>query len=64
MKRIFWNLTKYSKNLPLLGRKRGGKAKKRGLSAEQIPVLVSRDRAGATTDCVLKSDDAKHVTPV
>lgn len=53
---------KGSKTLPRLGRKRGGKAKKRGLSAEQIPVLVSRDRAGATADCVLKTDDSKHVT--
>lgn len=36
-----------------LPRKRGGKAKKRGLSKEQIPVLVVRDRHGATTDEVL-----------
>ncbi len=49
------------KTLDRLGRKRGGKAKKRGLSVEQIPVLVTRDRAGATTDCVLKGNDAKHV---
>lgn len=34
-------------------RKRGGKAAKRGLSREQIPVLVARDRSGATTDYVL-----------
>ena len=34
-------------------RKRGGKAAKRGLSAEQIPVIVARDRHGATTDAVL-----------
>ena len=34
-------------------RKRGGKAAKRGLSAEQIPVIVARDRQGATTDAVL-----------
>ena len=26
---------------------------KRGLSAEQIPVIVARDRHGATTDAVL-----------
>lgn len=53
---------KGAKNLPRLGRKRGGKAQKRGLSEEQIPVLVSRDRAGATMDCVLKSDDAAQVS--
>lgn len=34
-------------------RKRGGSAAKRGLSAEQIPVIVARDRQGATTDAVL-----------
>ena len=36
-------------------RKRGGKAIKRGLSHEQVPVLVARDRAGVTMDCVLKA---------
>ena len=39
--------------MPRKPRKRGGKAAKRGLSAEQIPVLVARDRQGATTDAVL-----------
>ncbi len=53
---------KGAKTLPRLGRKRGGKAQKRGLSAEQVPVLVSRDRTGATTDCVLETDDSAHVT--
>jgi transposase-like protein len=38
-------------------RKRGGKATKRGLSHEQLPVLVARDRAGVTMDCVLKAMD-------
>lgn len=38
-------------------RKRGGRAAKRGLSHEQVPVLVARDRAGATMDCVLKAMD-------
>jgi transposase-like protein len=40
-------------DLPRAPRKRGGKAAKRGLSAEQIPVIVARDRSGATTDAVL-----------
>ena len=31
-------------------RKRGGKAAKRGLSHEQVPVLVARDRAGAARE--------------
>ena len=40
-------------DLPRKSRKRGGKSAKRGLSAEQIPVIVARDRTGATTDAVL-----------
>ena len=39
--------------MPRKSRKRGGKSAKRGLSAEQIPVIVARDREGATTDAVL-----------
>src|SRR4051794_36401492 len=39
--------------LPRKARKRGGKSAKCGISAEQIPVLVARDRQGATTDAVL-----------
>ncbi|MDO9226281.1 MAG: IS1595 family transposase [Pseudomonadota bacterium] len=38
-------------------RRRGGRAAKRGLSHEQVPVLVARDRSGATMDCVLKAMD-------
>ena len=34
-------------------RKRGGSSAKRGLSTEQIPIIVARDRHGATTDAVL-----------
>ena len=36
-------------------RKRGGPASKRGASDEQVPVLVLRDRSGATTDGVLEN---------
>jgi transposase-like protein len=39
--------------LPREAGKRGGSSAKRGLSAEQIPVIVARDRHGATTDAVL-----------
>ena len=39
-------------DLPRDSRKRGGKAAKRGLSAEQIPVIVARDRTGATIDAL------------
>ena len=40
-------------DMPRKPRKRGGKSAKRRLSAEQIPVIVARDRQGATTDAVL-----------
>ena len=40
-------------DLPRPPRERGSKAAKRGLSAEQIPVVVVRDRQGATFDAVL-----------
>ena len=43
-------------------RKRGGKANKRGLSHEQVPVLVARDRAGATMNCVLKAMDISSLS--
>jgi transposase-like protein len=39
--------------MPRKARKRGGTSTKRGISAEQIPILVARDRHGATTDAVL-----------
>src|ERR1700760_1033295 len=39
--------------MPRKSRKRGGASAKRGISAEQIPVLVARDRQGASTDAVL-----------
>ena len=50
------------KDLPRPSRKRGGKAAKRGLSAEQIPVIVARDRTGATLDAVLPRLDATSIT--
>ncbi len=50
------------RGLPRAARKRGGKASKRGLSAEQIPVMVARDRTGATFDAVLPRLDAASVT--
>jgi transposase-like protein len=48
--------------LPRKSRKRGGKSSKRGLSAEQIPVIVARDRQGATTDGVLAKLDRASIT--
>ena len=45
-------------------RKRGGSATKRGLSDEQIPVLVVRDRSASTTDAVLPKANTAAVTAV
>ena len=50
------------RGLPRAARKRGGKASKRGLSSEQIPVMVARDRSGATMDAVLPRLDAASIT--
>lgn len=50
--------------MPRASRKRGGVAKKRGLSDEQVPVLVARDRSGATADAVLIRVTAKTVAEV
>ena len=55
---------KGSRSLPRSPRKRGGKAKKRGLSHEQIPVIIVRDRYGATTDSVLQKVTAETVGTV
>ncbi len=44
-------------------RKRGGRASKRGLSAEQVPVLVVRDRAGGTADFILPLADKNISRP-
>lgn len=41
-------------------RHRGGSAAKRGLSEEQEPVLVARDRSGATVDFILERADKAH----
>jgi len=43
-------------------RKRGGKARHPGNFFDNIPVLVARDRSGATTDAVLPEDTAVCIT--
>jgi transposase-like protein len=48
--------------LPRKARRRGGTSAKRGISAEQIPVLVARDRHGATTDAVLPKLNRVSIT--
>jgi transposase-like protein len=47
--------------LPRKSRKRGGTSAKRGLSREQIPVIVARDRRGATTDAMLPKLDRASI---
>ena len=42
-------------------RKRGGKAESRGLSREQIPVLIARDRAGTVIDGVLADQTTSSI---
>jgi transposase-like protein len=50
---FFLASSKGQRHLSRPPRRRGGKAAKPGLSAEQIPVLIARDRHGATFDAVL-----------
>ena len=45
-------------------RKRGGKATKRGLSDEQVPILVAADRSGATVSTVLPAVTADAIHAV
>ena len=58
---FFLESFKGQRNLSRPARHRGGVAGKRGLSAEQIPVLVVRDRSGQTADFKLEKLDAAHV---
>ena len=52
---FFLRSFKGSRKLGRAPRKRGGQASKPGASDEQVPVLVLRDRSGATADDVLES---------
>ena len=61
---FFLESFKGSRNLGRTARKRGGKATKRGLSAEQIPVLIVRDRHREMTDEVLKDLSEVSITKV
>ena len=49
---------KGARGLGRKARRRGGKAKKRGLSREQVPVLMAADRSGTTVSAVLPRVDA------
>lgn len=45
-------------------RKRGGKASKRGLSDEQVPVLIAADRTGTTVSAILPTVNAGAILDV
>lgn len=45
-------------------RRKKGQASKRGLSKEQVPILVGRDRAGRTHLRILPGLSFKHINPV
>ena len=55
---------KGNRNLDRKAHRRGGKASKRGLSDEQVPILVAVDRSGTTTCSVLPSVTADNVQTV
>jgi transposase-like protein len=48
-------------DLPRKARKRGGKARYPGLYQDNIPILVARDRKGATFDAVLPQVDGASI---
>ena len=60
----FLHSRKGSRKLERPARKRGGKAKKRGLSAEQVPVLIARDRNKTTTDQILADRSTASIAAV
>lgn len=53
---FFLRSCKGQRHLDRKPRRRGGRAAKRGLSREQVPVLVARDRSGATATIILAAD--------
>lgn len=55
---------KGDRHLDRPARKRGGKAAKRGLSREPVPVLVAADRSGTTLSAVLPEVSAKAIQAV
>jgi hypothetical protein len=55
---------KGDRHLDRPARKRGGKAAKRGLSREQVPILVAADRSGTTVSAVLPEMSTKALQAV
>jgi transposase-like protein len=58
----FLHSEKGSRKLKRPAHKRGGKATKRGLSDEQVPVLIARDRNKATTDQILGDRSTRSIS--
>ncbi|MCP5085049.1 MAG: IS1595 family transposase [Alphaproteobacteria bacterium] len=61
---FFLSSRKGERNLERTARKRGGRACKRGLSNEQVPVLVAADRSGSTISAVLPAVSSEHLQKV
>ena len=53
---------KGAKKLDRKPRKRGGVAQKRGLSKEQVPIMVAADRSGTTFTAVMPDTTAATIT--
>ncbi len=58
---FFLESFKGQRQIPRPARRRGGVGRTRGTGADHIPVLVTRDRSGATADFILHKLDAIHV---
>ena len=61
---FFLESFKGQRHLPRPARKRGGKAKSKGMSDELIPVLVVRDRSGQHADFHLARLNTEHIGAV
>lgn len=61
---FFLESKKGNHHLDRPARHRGGRATQRGLSFEQVPVLIVKDRDGHTTDAVLGHANTKEITKV
>ena len=61
---FFLESFKGQRDLPRPARRRGGTAQRKGFTAEQIPVLVVRDRSGQHADFRLEKLNAAHVGAV
>ena len=61
---FFLESFKGQRHLPRPARRRGGVGRTRGTGADQIAVLVVRDRSGQTADFRLEKLDAPHVIAV